>query len=324
MKNIFKIILVLFLATFIVSCAEKNSTKTENTTWTSTIVENKKIKIVSSINPITSIVNYIWWEEVESENIVPAWVSPHHFELTPQNLVALENAQIVFSIWLEHIDWFLDKNENKNKVKLSEWIELLEATEHNHEEHHDEHHDEHKHEKEWHEEESHDKDPHIWLSEKNLKIISEKIANKLSETKPEKKEIFQKNKEKFDEEIKNIFENFRKENKGKNPNEFIVFHDAYNYLLQSLEIPENKKIVFNENISAEIDASHLKELLDEIKIHNIKIIFKEPQFSSKQIENLAQENNLKIFILDPIWSDSSKDWFIKNLENNLKNLKNIY
>lgn len=322
MKNIFKIILVLFLATFIVSCAEKNSTKTENTTWSSTIVENKKIKVVWSINPITSIVNYIWDTEVEAENIVPAWVSPHHFELTPQNLVSLEKAEIVFSIWLEHIDWFLDKNENKNKVKLADWIELLEATEHSHEEEHDDHHDE---EKENHsEEETHDKDPHIWLSEKNLKIISEKIANKLSEIKPEKKEIFQKNKEKFDEEIKNIFENFRKENKGKNPNEFIVFHDAYNYLLQSLEISENKKIVFSENVSAEIDANHLKELLDEIKKHNIKIIFKEPQFNSSQIENLALENNLKIFILDPIWADSSKNWFINNLKKNLENLKNIY
>lgn len=321
MKNI-KILALIILSIFIVSCWKTN----ENITSTWTVVEQKteKIKVSSSIIPISSIVNYIWENEVEVENIIPAWVSPHDFELTPQNLVALEKSQVVFSIWLEHIDWFLEKSQNKNKVNLSDWINLLEAEEHHHDE--DEHHNEKEdHENEEHkDEENHDKDPHIWLGEENLKIISEKITKKLSEIKPEKKEIFEKNKANFDSEIENIFKKFREENTNKKANHFIVFHDAYNYLLKSVNINSDKKEVFSENVSAEINPAHLKELLQEIKEHKIKIIFKEPQFNSKQMENFAKENNLKLLDLDPVWTDFTKEWFIKNLKNNLENLKNIY
>lgn len=340
MKNIFKILSIIFISIFIVSCWKKDQCLdnwwhyNHETKKCETEIISQKIKVLASITPISSIINYIWWEEVEVSTIVPSWVSPHNFDLTAQNLVEIENSNIIFSIWLGHIDWFLDKWVKSNNLKkLSEWINLLEAKEHNHED--EEHHDDHHHnEKDNHEnhnidnheenEQNHDKDPHIWLGEENLKIISDKITKKLTEIKPEKKEIFEKNKANFDSEIENIFKNFKEENKNKKVNNFIVFHDAYNYLLQSLNIDSSKKEVFSENVSAEIDAASLKELLDEIKEHNIKIIFKEPQFNSKQIEDLAKQNNLKMFTLDPIWTDSSKEWFIKNLKNNLENLKNIY
>ena len=320
-----KIFVLALLSLVLVSCGTKeNQNSSVNSRTTGNIETNKKsekIQIAATIAPIASIVNYIWWDEVEAVSIIPAWVSPHHFDLTPQNLISLEKADYIFSIWLEHIDGFLEKTSSSNILKLADWINLLEAEEHEHE-------DEHEHEKEIHEHEEHkdwhDKDPHIWLGEKNLKIISEKIANKLAELKPEKKDFFNENKRKFDNEINKIFSDFKKEFATKNPNHFIVFHDAYNYLLQDLNISFDKKIVFSENFSGEIWANHLKELLDEIKEHNVKIIFKEPQFSSTQIENLAKENKITLLTLDPIWPDSSSNWFIENLKNNLESLKNIY
>jgi zinc transport system substrate-binding protein len=297
-----KLLILISIFLLLVSC-QKNNIETDNF----------KLKIETSIVPLASIANYIWGNFVEAHSIIPAWISPHGFDPKPQNMVDIQNADLIVFIWLEHIDWFLDKVlDDKNTLKVSEWIELINWF------------IEDEHEYEW-EEEYHEQDPHIWTSPINAKIIAEKIAVKLGEILPEQKEFLQNNLENFRDEIDETLDVFKVETEWKNPHYFIVFHDAYNYLLQQdLKVPFENKLVFQARVLSEQSLDEMKHLIDEIQEYDIWIAFKEPQFNDWNLQELAKEYNLKILDLDPLWRDESSSWYVKNLKNNLDNLKMIY
>jgi hypothetical protein len=42
------------------------------------------------------------------------------------------------------------------------------------------------------------------------------------------------------------------------------------------------------------------------------------------LKKFANEYNLTILNLDPLWKDESAEWYLENLKENLENLKNIY
>lgn len=320
-----KKILVIFIITFTLFSCNKNTTN-NNQLNKKTQNETTKIKVITSIIPLASIANYIGWEYVEANSLVPAWISPHSFDLKPNQMVDLEKSDLIVYLGLEHIDWFLNKPiENKNNIlSVAKNIKLIEyeAHEHKDEEHYDE--GEEIHENEDEEDESHSIDPHIWSSSENSYIIAKSILNKLSMISPENEDYFNANFEWFKNELEIAKKEFKENIKDKKQNNFIVFHDAYNYLFKEIEIDNSKKHIFRTNILSDPNSKEMKEFIDEIKEEGINIAFKEPQVDSSNLNSLSSEHSLEIFILDPLWEDESKSWYIDNYKNNLKNLEYIY
>ena len=345
-----KVLLILIASLLLTSCGQSKVEIENNIVVKEIEKKEEKIKVTSSIIPISSIINKIWWEYVEVNNIVPAWVSPHGFDLSVKQRQEIEDSKIVFLVWLEHIDWFLEKAVNEEKkVNLSKWISLLKATEHeDHDDHsEDEHHDEHEeknhlheHDEHWHEDDEHHEehdedeehedehwhqyDPHIWLWKENIAIISETINKKLTELLPEQEDFFNKNKEELIKQVDELYLQFLNKTDWKTSTKFIVFHDAYNYLMESIWMDLENKVVFSENVLHESGTAHIAELIKEVEQKWIKNIFKEPQFSDWLVEKFSLEYNLEIWSLDPIWVDFSKDWYLKNIESNINNISKVY
>jgi ABC-type Zn uptake system ZnuABC Zn-binding protein ZnuA len=68
----------------------------------------------------------------------------------------------------------------------------------------------------------------------------------------------------------------------------------------------------------------MAELIEEIKLHDIKNVFSEPQFSDGNLQSFAKEYNLTIAILDPLGRDDSASGYLENLKTNLNNISIIY
>lgn len=327
------------------SCGATTTTDTKTTPKNTLTAENSaQISVSSSIIPLSSVINTVGGEFVKVHNIIPAGVSPHGFDMSARDMAQLENSEIVFITGLEHIDGFLEKAaQGKTQVHLADGMKLLEAAAHDHSEHEGEEHteDEHGHEDEHHdehadghvEEESHDehghedahsKDPHVWLGKDNIIEIAGKVRDELATILPEQADYFTANTETFVESIEKTFSDFSAEVEGKTASEFIVFHDAYNYLFESIELNSNLKIPFSENVLHETGTAHMAELIDEIKLHGIKNIFREPQFSDTNLKKFTSEYNLTVGTLDPLGTDESANGYITNLQNNLESLRNIY
>lgn len=360
MKKILVSILFLFVLTSCGLSKEASLTpqETGNTANTENSVETKETQtqVTTSIIPLASVVNTIGGEHVNVNNIIPAGVSPHGFDMSAKDMVALKNTDLVFMVGLEHIDGFLEKAaEGKSQVHLANGMELLAGTPHehhdDHEDHHDhedehehheetehtdahndehthdshEHHDDHKDEDHHDEHEhNHDKDPHVWLGKENIITIAGKIRDELATVMPEHADYFSANLQNFESDLNALYEDFAKKHEGKTPTEFIVFHDAYNYLLESASIPQDIKMPFSENVLHETSVAHMKELTDEIEKHGIKTLYKEPQFNVKALEELAWKYNLDILTLDPLGKNENAGGYIENIKNNLDSLGAIY
>lgn len=315
------IIIIIWIVWYIKFEVQNNDIYIETNSW-NIVKYNDILKIQTSITPIASITNYIAWDFAEVSSIIPAWVSPHWYDLKPEQMVNISKSDLVIYLNFDEIDAFLNKIlKDKDKLIVSDWIDLYEWEEHNHEE---DNHEEENPEEHSDEEEIHSVDPHIWTSSINAIVIAEKIKNKLIELDPENKIYFENNLISFKKELQTAKNNFLSNTKNKNQIKFIIFHDAYNYLFNDVNIDSNKKLVFQENILAWPSSSKMKELIDEIKLHWVKIAFREPQLNDSNLQKLSNDYNLEILILDPLWFDNSKNWYIQNYKNNLESLEKIY
>ncbi len=297
--------------------------------WCNIKTENSdKLSVVTSIMPIWSIVNYIWSWKVDVETLVPAWFSPHGYELKPQQLISIDQSDIIFSVGLESIDWFLTKRlwESDKNTLISSWISLLDLNSLNKEHHEEEHHEEEHHEEE-HNEEEHNHwsiDPHVWLGIDESKYIAKLITEELSKKDPENKNYYNENLEKFIETIDQKVSLFKEKIKWKKSNKFLISHNPYNYLLIDLWIDLEKKVVFQKNILKQVWVDDYKNITDIIKNDGIKIIFKEPQFESKWLIDLANKYNMTILNVDPLWTNNNYNEYFNTLDNNLNSFSKIY
>lgn len=327
-KNIIALLAVLMLA----SCGTQKSEVASDSSKQAKS-DTKTISVSSSIVPVSSVINAIGWEYVNVNTIVPAGVSPHGFDLSAKDVVALENSDITFLIGLEQIDGFLEKTlKDKKHIELAEGMELLEAAPHDHSDHGDEHedehddhgHDEHEDEHDDHGHDEHSVDAHVWLGQENISAIAEEVRDQLSVILPEQAELFATNTETFQSDLEAIYSDFAENTSDKTPREFIVFHDAYNYMMQSAGMDMNLKVPFSENVLHESGTAHMAELIEEIELHWVVNIFSEPQFSDGNVQKFADEYNLTIGILDPLGADDSATGYLENLKTNLDNLSLIY
>lgn len=310
-----KIIVFIIGSLLLLSCTDNKKDEVVKDTWK----EVKKIQVETSIIPLASLVNYIGWDFVEVNSLVPAWASPHGFDLKPEQMVQINKADLIVYLNLEHIDGFLNKAiEKKDKLVVSDGIKLIEWAPHEHEEEWENH------EQEKNEQEAHAVDPHIWTSSVNALIIAEKIKNKLIELSPENKVYFDNNYITLKGQLKLVKTDFMAATKWKKVKEFIVFHDAYNYLFTELGIDSKSKIVFQKSVLSDPNSSEMKELIDEIKLHSIKMAFKEPQFSDSNLQKLSTDYGLKIDILNPIGTDETAKGYIDNYKDNLLKLQSVY
>ncbi len=313
-----KIIILAIFSFALFSCDAKDSCL--DSSWSF----NKKTKkceysniITTSIVPIASITKNISSEDIIVKNIVSAGKSPHNFDLKASNLIDIENSKWIIIVWVEHIDSFLNKKiQNKNTLNLSENIELIEIWE----EH--SHHDTSQREGVGHK--NHQKDPHIWNSPENVKIIAGKIKDFLVKITPENKETLKKNYKNFIKSVDKKVNDFKEKTKWKKQKYFIVFHDAYNYLFRDLGINSEKKLVFRKSVLNEPNSKNMQDLIEEIKEHNIKIAFIEPQFKSASFNRLAKKYEIQTYVLDPLGQDETANWYLKNLENNLESLEKLF
>ena len=339
MKKIF-ILTSLLLTLTACNTPATNIDEVQTATWA-----ESKLQITTSIIPIASITNTIGWDFVDTTPLVPAGVSPHNFDIKTNQMVDIQNSDLVIYLWLDHIDGFLREAITQKDVLIpTEWIEFLESDwEHDHEEH-SEHKDEHEHEDEesheeneeheeyneenheWeeHDEHEYETDPHVWTSWKNALIIAKNIQNYLSKLQPENTQIFADNYDAFESQLNTVENIFNDSVAWKEQKYFIAFHDAYNYLLEDLEVDSSKKLVFQKNVLTDPNSAEMKELLEEIELHDIKIAYLEPQIDDSNFKSILWEYNITTYTLDPLGTDSSAQGYFEYYKDNLLALQRLY
>ena len=91
-----KALLFLFLPLVLASCG--TTVPSENSENTVSQTSNEKLLVTASIIPLASVINTIGGDAVEVNTIVPAGVSPHGFDISAKQMVAITKSERVFMV----------------------------------------------------------------------------------------------------------------------------------------------------------------------------------------------------------------------------------
>lgn len=263
--------------------------------------DNSDSKIISvSILPQKYLADKITGGKYEVNVLIPSGASPASYEPSPLQIANLNNSTLYFRIgeivfeksWIEKISM---QNPDLRIVNLSEDIEFIGAQAHHHAE------DEEVESESDHHEHEQGKDPHIWMSPKNMKIISIKMLSELSETYPEDSLLFAQNYSSLLAEIKTVDSLFISSSEALSGLNFLIYHPALGYLAQEYNMTQHVL----EFEGKEPGPAHIASIIKTAAEFDIHFIFVQRQFSLDNAKSLAKEINAEIIMIDPL----AEDWY---------------
>ena len=303
--------------------------------------------VVSTIQPINSLVNAVIGNTGKTISLIPAKASPHEYKLKPSDTKKLQNANIIFFV-SDHLETSLTK-VFKNLPKNIKIINLMEDAgikhlairdneaweRHDHHHRHgdhddydkhvkkDDYHDHDKHSKKHDDHDDHEKedDVHIWLSPDNAVKIIKKINKELSLFFPENAKTYNQNANQMIKKINQLKVELKKELLGIKDEPFIVFHDAYQYFETSFDLNAVGSVALEGDIaSSPKQISFIKDKIVKLKA---SCVFQEPQFDSRLVQIVVESTNAQIGILDPLGVNikSGENFYLQLLKNMAKSLK---
>jgi zinc transport system substrate-binding protein len=263
------------------------------------------LPVFVSIVPQKYFVDKIGSGLVDVSVMVPPGYNPHIYEPKPNQMVALSKARIYFAIGITFEDAWLAKfaaiNPKMRIVDTEAGIEKIPMLSHYPQEVlRDEGEQEAKDE---HEDEQGTMDPHVWLSPPEAKIIAKNILRALQETDPTNRSTYEENYTRFLEEIERLDSELRSVFAGKKGMKFMVFHPSWGYFARAYGLVQ----VPIEIEGKEPKPAQLRNIIEYARKERIKVIFVQPQFSTKSAETIAKAIGGQVVFADPLSSDWTKN-----------------
>ena len=234
-----------------------------------------KLQIYASVYPIYDFTKKIGGEKIAVYNMTKAGAEPHDFEITSKDMANLSKADLFIynGGGMEHwVDAVKDALQNTKYIDASSNINN-----------------------------QNNLDPHFWLSPKNAKIQMENIKNGLIEIDSESKDYYQSNYnlyanrlDELDNKIKISLSNIKNRN-------LVLTHPAFGHFCKEYSL--NQIAIARD----EADPKAMADIITFIKNNDIKAIFYEEFSSSKLVDSIAKETQIKILTLNPIESLSEEN-----------------
>jgi zinc transport system substrate-binding protein len=102
--------------------------------------------------------------------------------------------------------------------------------------------------------------------------------------------------------------------------DIITFHEAFPYFAQEFKL--NIVSVIEREPGTMPSPKEIEGIIEVVKKYDIKVLFAEPQYSSKVAEIIAQETGAIIYNLDPaVTGELKADGYIDIMEKNLEVLE---
>jgi zinc transport system substrate-binding protein len=272
-----------------------------------------KIPVFVSIVPQKYFVEKIGGERVDVQVMVQPGASPATYEPKPRQMADISKTRVYFAIGVPFENAWLDKiaafNPAMMIVHTDQGIQKIPLADHHHREnvaHFNKDADHpggdnqgaaHVNEMNRHPSEL---DPHIWLSPPLVMIQAGTILDALQVIDPSHRSDYETNYRAFVPEIKALDAELSSILAGSRERQFMVFHPSWGYFAHTYGLNQ---------IAAEIEGkapkpAQLKELIAHARALDIKVIFVQPQFSSKSAELIAREIGGQVVFADPL----AEDW----------------
>ena len=329
MKKIITLMLVAVLAVCALSgCGTSKSG--ENT-------KDKKIKIVTTIFPEYDWVMQILGDKADKADVtmlLDKGVDLHSYQPSTADIAKISEADVFIYVGGESDEWVEDvlkqaKNKNLKVINLMDVMgdkakeeEVKEGMQPEEEEHAGE-------AKDGKEKEEVEYDEHVWLSLKNAKIFTKKIADVLSEVDKDNAKTYQANYESYAKKLDDLDKKYA-EAVASAKNKTLVFGDRFpfRYLVNDYGLDYYAAFV---GCSAESEASFetvtfLAKKIDELGLGNVLTIEGKNHKIANTVVDNTKNKDQKVLTMDSMQSTTAKDvkdgaTYLGIMEKNLEVLK---
>lgn len=329
MKKIITLMLVAVLAVCALSgCGTSKSGEDKN---------DKKIKIVTTIFPEYDWVMQILGDKADKADVtmlLDKGVDLHSYQPSTADIAKISEADVFIYVGGESDEWVEDvlKEAKNKKLKVINLMDVMgdkakeeevkEGMQPEEEEHAEE-------AKDGKEEEEVEYDEHVWLSLKNAKIFTKKIADVLSEVDKDDAKTYQANYESYAKKLDDLDKKYA-DAVASAKNKTLVFGDRFpfRYLVNDYGLDYYAAFV---GCSAESEASFetvtfLAKKVDELGLSDVLTIEGKNHKIAKTVIENTKEKNQKVLTLDSMQSTTAKDvkdgaTYLGIMEKNLEVLK---
>ena len=289
---------------------------------------SSSIKVVAAMYPLEFVATAIAGDLVSVENFTPPGVEPHDLELTPSQVVTLDDADLLLFIsgFQPALEEAAQQSAPADSLDLLsvKGLNLLTATEDGHDHGHDHGHDEGEKHSDESDEEAHSdeemvNDPHVWLDPERLIVVAKAVASKFSEVDPANSETFESNLSAFVTKLENLDEKFVSGLASCERDLIVTSHAAFGYLADAYGL--NQEAISGLSPESEPTPKRLNEIGKEARADGTTTIFFETLASPKIAQTLADDLNIEAAVLDPIEGISEGQTYFSIMESNLKALQ---
>lgn len=260
----------------------------------------KPLKITVSILPQKYFVQKIGGDLVDISVMVLPGSSPATYEPKPKQMVKLAESKIYFAIGVFFEEVWLKKfagvNPEMRIIATQNGIEKIPMQRHLHDD----------------KERNHGKavaragikDPHIWLSPPLVMLQARNILNALMRADPVHRRTYEDNYKNFINKVVDLDLKIRNQFTGTNQGtRFMVYHPAWGYFAKAYDLIQIPVEMEGKNPTPK----GLQQLIRNAKKDGIKVVFVQPQFSTKSAQTIAKAIGGRVVFADPLAFDWAKN-----------------
>ncbi|CUH96475.1 putative zinc transport system zinc-binding lipoprotein AdcA [Propionispora sp. 2/2-37] len=282
---------------------------------------NAKTRVIATIYPVYEFARQVAGDKAEVTMLVPPGAEPHDWEPSPKDLARIKNAKLFLyhGAGMEPVEKLLTKEVlgEAKPVEVSRGIELLQASEEEHEHGHQD-------EKETESHEHGHVDSHVWLDPVYAQQEVENIALALIEADPVNKEYYRQRADTYKQQLAELDQAYQRALANTARRDIITSHAAFGYLSKRYHLQQMP--IMGLSPDSEPTPDKMAQIVEFCREHQVKFIFFETLVSPKLAETIAKETGAGLLVLNPVESLGEQEMqegktYLSIMRENLANLE---
>ncbi len=267
-----KLLLLFITSTLLISCSGK----------TPQVQQSQPYRVLAVESFIADIAQNVAGDRITVESLIPLGVDPHGFELTPQDLVKMNEADIIIMNGCGVESWLEDSYSNLPKnITIIEGCQSLDSRSPGKLEIVSDH---------------ETMDPHFWLDPISVIQYVENIKAGFIALDPDWKDFYQGNSEKYVVQLQDL-DTWIKDTVSTIPiaeRKIVTNHESFGYFADRYQFQVIGTIIPGFSSNASPSAQQLAELTDQIRLTGAKAIFLETGTNAALSDQVAAETGVKV------------------------------
>jgi zinc transport system substrate-binding protein len=222
-----------------------------------------RTEVAAGFYPLAFAAEEIGGDRVAVTNLTPAGSEPHDLEVSPDDVTALRDADLVLLLghgFQPQLEDAAGDGDDVLQLLNTQGLALLP-----------------------------DEDPHVWLDPIRYAAIARRIATALDMPAAAKP---------FAAELEALDEEFGRGLADCERRELVTSHEAFAYLAERYDLEQ--VAVTGLSPEAEVDPGRLEDVVDTVRESGATTVFVEPLVSPRTAETVARETGATIAVLDPL------------------------